>query len=67
MHTEQKKGNCEKTQESRTHGTIISSEFSSLDAEKVKRKKNAVKLQVETCVSIQKVKSLGMLQTKTCH
>ena len=39
MHTEQKKGNCEKTQESRTHGTIISSEFSSLDAEKVKRKK----------------------------
>ena len=39
MHTEQKKVNCEKTQGSRTHGTIISSEFSSLDAEKVKRKK----------------------------
>ena len=51
MHTEQKKGNCEKTQEPRTHGTIISTESSSLDAQKVKSK-SIVKLGVETCVSI---------------
>ena len=51
MHTEQKKGNCEKTQESRTHGTIISSEFSSLDTQKVKSK-STVKSGVEACVSI---------------
>ena len=46
-----KKGNCEKNQESRTHGTIISSESSSLDAQKVKSK-STVKSGVETCVSI---------------